>query len=284
MRLPSATALRAGQRGQVDQHVRARAASHGVRQRVGEHQPALGVGVGGLAGGAAVVPDDVAGAERRAADHVLRQRRERGDPDRQVAARPRRGWRPRRRRRRPCPCASASSPSRGLIEMPPVSKVMPLPTSTTCGRAPAAGCQRSSTRRGPLAEPPPTARIPPKPSAASRLGLADRRRQPGQPGGGRRRPARRTRRGLFTDGGGVGEVTGEAVDPATARAAASRPRTPGSPGRRAPASVDAAGRPRAPASVGGRRRRAETGTTPASSPSASPRTAVRRRSPPAGGT
>ena len=57
-------------------------------------------------------------------------------------------------------------PSRGLIEMPPVSNVMPLPTSTTCRVAPG-GCQDSSTRRGGVAEPPPTARMPPKPSAAS---------------------------------------------------------------------------------------------------------------------
>ena len=43
----------------------------GVRHRVGEHQPALGVGVGDLAGAAAVVADHVAGAHRVAADGVL---------------------------------------------------------------------------------------------------------------------------------------------------------------------------------------------------------------------
>ena len=67
----------------------------------------------------------------------------------------------------------------GLIEMPPVSKVMPLPISTTWVRA-SAGCQSSSTSRGPLAEPPPTARIPPKPSAASSSGPRTRSRRSGR--------------------------------------------------------------------------------------------------------
>nr|BFE67650.1 hypothetical protein GCM10020092_009510 [Actinoplanes digitatis] len=57
-------------------------------------------------------------------------------------------------------------PSTLLMEMPPVSNVMPLPTSTTWRVAPG-GFQASSTSRGGVAEPPPTARMPPKPSAAS---------------------------------------------------------------------------------------------------------------------
>jgi hypothetical protein len=56
--------------------------------------------------------------------------------------------------------------SRPLMQMPPVSKVIPLPTSTTCRRAPR-GRQASSTTRGPFAEPPPTASTPPNPSAVS---------------------------------------------------------------------------------------------------------------------
>ncbi len=68
----------------------------------------------------------------------------------------------------------------GLIEMPPVSNVIPLPTSTTCVRAPA-GRQSSSTRRGVRAEPPPTARMPPKPPAANSSGPRTRRCRSGRP-------------------------------------------------------------------------------------------------------
>lgn len=71
-------------------------------------------------------------------------------------------------------------PSRVLIEMPPVSNVIPLPIRTTCRPAPA-GCQDSSTSRGGVAEPPPTARMPPNPSASSRAGSRTVTVRPGQP-------------------------------------------------------------------------------------------------------
>ena len=60
--------------------------------------------------------------------------------------------------------------SAGLIERPPVSKVMPLPTSTTCGvpcGRPCAGCSRAGSAAAGVAEARPTPRMPPKPSAAS---------------------------------------------------------------------------------------------------------------------
>ena len=68
----------------------------------------------------------------------------------------------------------------GFSEMPPVSKVTPLPTSATFGAAPPSAAavfpafpspdlpaQVMRTRRGPRADPPPTAVRPPKPPAAS---------------------------------------------------------------------------------------------------------------------
>ena len=48
----------------------------------------------------------------------------------------------------------------GLIEMPPESKVMPLPTSATVARG-LAGVWLSRTSRGGRVEPDPTPRIPP---------------------------------------------------------------------------------------------------------------------------
>ncbi len=54
----------------------------------------------------------------------------------------------------------------GLIEMPPVSKVMPLPTSARCVVAPSGEYARRVSRGG-LAEPMPTARMPPHCSSAS---------------------------------------------------------------------------------------------------------------------
>jgi len=54
----------------------------------------------------------------------------------------------------------------GLIDSPPESNVIPLPTSARCTDAPA-GAYSRRTSRGPRLEPCPTARIPPKPSAAS---------------------------------------------------------------------------------------------------------------------
>ncbi len=62
-----------------------------------------------------------------------------------------------------------SMPSTGLTCRPPVSNVMPLPTSTTRGveAVAPAGSWSSRTSRGGVAEPWPTARMPPNPSAAA---------------------------------------------------------------------------------------------------------------------
>ena len=49
----------------------------------------------------------------------------------------------------------------GLIEMPPVSNVTPLPTSATDARGAGPPDQRSRTSRGLRDDPPPTPRMPP---------------------------------------------------------------------------------------------------------------------------
>ena len=54
----------------------------GVRQRVGQHEPALGVGVVDLAGATAVVVDDVARPHGVGADGVLRGGDQTGHPHR----------------------------------------------------------------------------------------------------------------------------------------------------------------------------------------------------------
>ncbi len=77
---------RAGQRGQVHDDVRIEDRV-GIGQRVGEHEAALGVGVGDLDRRTAVVPDHVAGALGGTRGHVLRRRHQRGDPQRQVQCR-----------------------------------------------------------------------------------------------------------------------------------------------------------------------------------------------------
>ena len=64
----------AGQGGDVDDQVGLRLG--GERQRVGEHQPALGVGVEHLDGRAAVHREHVAGTGRVAGEHVLGHRHE----------------------------------------------------------------------------------------------------------------------------------------------------------------------------------------------------------------
>ena len=74
--------------------------------------------------------------------------------------------------------------SRGLIERPPVSKVMPLPTTTTC-RPPAVARRVASTvtSRGDDAEPAPTARMPAE-ALGGELARAAHRRPRGPAVGG----------------------------------------------------------------------------------------------------
>ena len=71
-----------------------------------------------------------------------------------------------------------------LSEIPPVSKVMPLPTRATRGTAPA-GDYRSRTSRGGRDEPRPTARSPPQPSVGEPVLVPDLHVHPvGQDGPG----------------------------------------------------------------------------------------------------
>ena len=134
MRRPERDLHRPGEGGDVDQRVGADLV-HGVGQRVGHHQAPLGVGVGDLGGAAAVVPDHVAGAHRGAADGVLGRGDQAGDPDRARSSAASAAM-----------VAMTTAPpvmsrfmftiaSPGLMDSPPVSKVMPLPTSTTWPRA-----------------------------------------------------------------------------------------------------------------------------------------------------
>ena len=109
-----------------------------VPEHVGEHQPALGVGVDHLDGVALHRAHHVARALRLAVRHVLDE-----------ADEARRRWpapcaaraSSSRRRRPPAPPMSiviSSMPAAGLIEMPPVSKTTPLPTSANGRRVAAA--------------------------------------------------------------------------------------------------------------------------------------------------
>ena len=132
--MAAAEALRGrpGQRGDVDQDVGLEVGV-GVGQRVGEDEPALGVGVEHLDRAAAVLRDHVAGPVGRRARQVLGGGDQAGHPRAYVQI-------AQRGHDRDHGTAAAMSvfigtiDSRGLSESPPVSNVMPLPTSTTCGR------------------------------------------------------------------------------------------------------------------------------------------------------
>ena len=117
---------RAGQRGDVDQPLGA--LGDRVREAVGEHEPALGVGVDDLDRDAVRGRDDIAGAHRATGRHVLRRADHGDDPHRQLAASRSPASRRARPRRRTCRTSSRTSCSAGLIEMPPVSNVTALPT------------------------------------------------------------------------------------------------------------------------------------------------------------
>ena len=129
---PSATLMRTGQGRDVDDDAGLEL-GHGVGQRVGHHQAPLGVGVGDLGGATAVVAQHVAGAHGAAGDGVLGGGDEPDHPHRAVRRRPGRPSSPSRRRRRSCRASWSTMPGAGLIERPPESKVMPLPTRTTVG-------------------------------------------------------------------------------------------------------------------------------------------------------
>ena len=120
--------LRAGQRRRLDQVVGLVLA--GPHDRVGQDQPALGVGVEHLDGDAAVLGQHVAGALRGRRRHVLGHRHGGDHVDRQPQLRGQHhgrddGGGPAHVR------GHVVHDAAGLIEMPPVSKVMPLPTSAT---------------------------------------------------------------------------------------------------------------------------------------------------------
>ena len=115
---------RAGQRREVDEPLGAEVDR--VREAVGEHEPALGVGVDDLDRRAGLGAHDVAGLDRVAATACSRSRRSRSRRAPAARAGRSRRW-PRARRRRPtCRTSSRSSSRAGLIEMPPESNVTRL--------------------------------------------------------------------------------------------------------------------------------------------------------------
>ncbi len=107
-------------------------------------------------------------------------------------------------------------PSAGLIEMPPVSNVTPLPTSTRCA-ASGAAYQSSRSSRGGRAEPDPTARIPPNPSAASSDSVHTRLVSPGS-ASARRTASSASHAGLFTSDGVSARSRASAVAAASSAA------------------------------------------------------------------
>ena len=130
---------RAGQRRKIDDRRRLVVALD-VGDRVGKHEPAFGVGVDDLDRLARHGGDDVARPLGIAARHVLDQPADADDVGLGLAQRERL----KAPTTAPAPPMShfiASMPAAGLIEMPPVSKVTPLPTKAS--RRPPC-CRRSS--------------------------------------------------------------------------------------------------------------------------------------------
>ena len=127
---------RAGQGREVDDPLGAELDR--VGEGVGEDQAALGVGVVDLDRLAVVLGDDVAGLDRGPGRHVL-GRGDHGDHvDRQLELGDR-GDRLRAPRRAPDMSIFISCiPAEGLSEIPPVSKVTPLPTRPRVGARAAA--------------------------------------------------------------------------------------------------------------------------------------------------
>ena len=99
-----------------------------VPERVGENEASLGVGVGDLDRLAVRRREDVAGAVRVAAGHVLRRGDDGEHAQRDLQVGDRADARRRPRRRPTCRPSCPPSRSDGFSEMPPVSKVIALPT------------------------------------------------------------------------------------------------------------------------------------------------------------
>ena len=122
----------AGQRGDVDDA--ARLESLGVGQRIGQNQPAFGIGVQDLDRLAGHRRHDVAGTRRVAAGHVLHG----GTMPTTLSGSPRRATVLIAPNTLAAPHMSnfiSSMLAPGFSEMPPVSNVTPLPTSTMGLRA-----------------------------------------------------------------------------------------------------------------------------------------------------
>ena len=120
----------AGQRREIDHELGLEALVH-VMQHVGEHEPALGVGVDDLDGLAGHRVDDVARALRLAVRHVLD---EADGADRHSTLALRAASACIRPTTQAAPAMSpfmSSMLAAGLIEMPPVSKHTPLPMKAT---------------------------------------------------------------------------------------------------------------------------------------------------------
>ena len=185
----------------------------------------------------------------------------------------------RERRRPPRPCRSSSRPSPrvGLIEMPPVSNVMPLPTSTDvrqpCAPRGAAGAYVELDEPRRRAEPGPTASMPPKPSAAS-CRSSRTRDASDRASGDRGRPGRPATRRLGRRRG-VGQVAGQPYGAPPWRRVERAPRGVRRAGERRPVTavpgpVAAPAEARTRPSRGPRRRRGRAGAD-------RPRSAARRR-------
>jgi len=121
---------RAGQGPQIDQKLWLFLA--GERKRVGQHQPALGIGISDLYGQALARGEDVERAECVAGDRVLH----RGNQDPQAYLELGVHHHLRQRQHVGGPAISffmISMPLDGLRSSPPASKQTPLPTSVTLG-------------------------------------------------------------------------------------------------------------------------------------------------------
>jgi hypothetical protein len=127
-----------------------------------------------------------------------------------------------------------------LMLSPPVSNVIPLPTSTTWRVAGAErGRHRASISRGGVADPPPTASTPPKPCALSHCSS---RTVTSTPIGLRTSCAcAPSHAGFFVDDGSLARSRAHAVAPAVALARArTAPTPPSSTGESTGSSVSAA--------------------------------------------